>query len=131
MSTTHQKPRGISAWAVRIRGRDNETIINARTAGQAKVQFIHNLDDCFPDLKFTDLRVRRDGPPQTSREFHRNAIYRGLPTVKCGDRVRVGESLGVIVGHNSSANFDVLFDDDDPRYHGLRLNVHPQNIVLL
>jgi hypothetical protein len=36
----------------------------------------------------------------------------------------------VIVGHNSSANFDVLFDDDSPRYAGNTLNVHPSEIKL-
>jgi hypothetical protein len=53
-----------------------------------------------------------------------------MPEVECGQRVRVGISRGVIVGHNESANFNVLFDDDDPRYPGLTLNVHPCDVDL-
>lgn len=53
------------------------------------------------------------------------ARRRGVPDARCGQRVLVGKSRGVIIGHNSSLNFDVLFDDDDPKFAGLTLNVHP------
>lgn len=53
-----------------------------------------------------------------------------MPEVRCGQRVKCGESYGFIVGHNSSANFDVLFDDDS-RYPGQRLNVHPQELQIV
>ena len=72
--------------------------------------------------------VAKSVRPETSERFRANAAYRGMPHIQCGQRVKVGEAHGVIVGHNESANFDVLFDPDSPRYANLRLNVHPASI---
>ena len=68
------------------------------------------------------------GGPQTSERFRADAAYRGMPDIQCGQRVKVGEAHGVIVGHNESANFDVLFDPDSPRYANLRLNINPRRL---
>lgn len=105
--------------------------INARSAGKAKSDYLLDLQDAWPDYRFTDLAVRKIGGPHTSEQFIRNATYRGMPDVRCGQRVIVGKGRGVIVGHNSSANFDVLFDDDSPEYPGLTLNVHPGSVALV
>ena len=102
--------------------------INARSAGKAKSDYLCDLNESWPDYKFTDLAVRRLGLPRTSEGFTRNAAYRGVPDVRCGQRVIVGKGRGTIVGHNCSANFDVLFDDDSPDYPGLTLNVHPSSV---
>lgn len=104
-------------------------IINHRTRGKAKAAYYSELQDCWPDIPFTALRARKIGQPQSSAQFIRNAEYRRLPEMRCGQRVTVGKARGVIVGHNSSANFDVLFDDDSPRYPGEVLNVHPSEIT--
>ncbi len=53
-----------------------------------------------------------------------------MPDVECGQRVTVNGNAGTIVGHNESANFNVLFDDDAEHYAGLTLSVHPQDIIL-
>lgn len=123
----------IFAFVVSVVGTDWTKIVNARTSGKAKYQYWLDVTDAWPDVPITAMRARKynSGRPYTSPEFERNAKYRGLPDVKCGQRVRVGGSEGVIVGHNSSANFDVLFDDDAPRYAGLRLNVHPQELEII
>lgn len=105
-------------------------IVNERTPGKAKAAYLMDLNESWPDYKYTDLRVRKLGGPHTSDRFRHNARYRGMPDVVCGQRVRVGRASGVIVGHNSSANFDVMFDDDSPEYAGLTLNVHPQSVEL-
>ena len=102
--------------------------INARSAGKAKTAYLDNLKDAGWGYKFTDLRVKKVGPPETSEGFRRNAAYRGVPDVECGQRVIVGDGRGVIVGHNASANFNVLFDDDSPKYAGMVLNVHPGEV---
>lgn len=104
------------------------TTINAASAGKAKAIYLSDVRDAYPDMPYTLLRVRRMGRPQTTEDFIRCATYRGLPNVRCGDRVRVGRGTGAIVGHNSSANFDVLFDMDSPEYAGLVLNVHPASL---
>lgn len=121
----------IFAFEVSVNGTDWTKIINHRSAGKAKYEYYLDVREVWPDVSITAMRARKIGKPRSSEGFQRNAKYRGMPDVKCGDRVRVGNSLGVIVGHNSSANFNVLFDDDAPRYAGLKLNVHPQEIELL
>lgn len=102
-------------------------IINARSAGKAKYEYFIDISESW-DIKFTELRVRKVGDCHSSDRFIHNAQYRGVPHVRCGDRVIVGEGRGVIIGHNDSANFDVLFDDDSPKYPGETLNVHPGEV---
>lgn len=120
----------VYAFEVSVAGRDWTKVVNARTRGQAKKDYHRDVLDAWPDVPFTAMRARKLGPPQTSMEFERNASYRGLPAIKCGQAVKVGEARGVIVGHNDSANLDVLFDEDSPRYAGLKLNVHPAGITI-
>lgn len=105
-----------------------ETIYNRATSGQAKADHFRHVRDAWPDTKFTDIRVRKVGEPHSSERFIANAKYRGMPDVRCGQPVKVGDSHGTIVGHNSSANFDVLFHDG--KYKGLTLNVHPMEVEL-
>jgi len=126
--TTGSRVFSFEVW---VKGfEQHPTKINARTPGKAKRMVHLDVSDCWPDLPFTAMRVRKIGEPHTSQAFIRNAIYRGLPDVRCGQRVKVGAARGVIVGHNSSANFDVLFDDDSPLYAGQVLNCHPQGVTL-
>ena len=113
----------LQAFACRCKGDPHETTINTTSAGKAKSEYFTRLLDCSPDYKFTDIRIRRLGSPVSSDGFRRNAIYRGIPFAYVGMRVKVGEDSGRIVGHNSSANLNVLFDDG--RHKGLVLNCHP------
>lgn len=123
----------VCAFEVSVTGTDWTKIINARTAGKAKYQYWLDVTDAWPDVPLTAMRAKKynGGRPYTSEAFERNAKYRGLPDVKCGQRVRVGNDEGVVVGHNSSANFDVLLDDDSLKYGGRKLNVHPQEIEII
>lgn len=91
---------------------------------------VAETDDAWPDVPFTAMRARKIGAPVTSEAFARVARYRGLPHVRCGDRVRVGTDYGTIVGHNDSANFNVLFDAGS-KYGAHVLNVHPHECVLV
>lgn len=120
----------IYAFACTVKGADwPHTIINTTTAGKAKKRYHNDVTDCWPDVKFTDIRVRKLGGPHTSERFIANAKYRGMPDVRCGQRVKVGESFGWIVGHNSSCNFNVLFDEG--RLAGGTYNVHPSEVTLI
>lgn len=105
-------------------------VINARSRGKAKVQYFRDVSDSW-EIDYRDIRSRKMGNPVTSERFIHNAKYRGMPDVRCGQKVEVLGNKGFIVGHNSSANFDVLFDDDAPHYAGLTLNVHPNDIELV
>lgn len=132
--------REVFAFAVGIVGHEGTTTINHRSANRARAELLRNIGDVWPDLTYTQLFARKLGPPVTSGGFRRTALYRGLPDLKCGDRVAVRtkgngscwvDALGVVVGHNESANFDVLFDDDSPAFARLTLNVHPTELRVL
>lgn len=113
---------------------DRYTVINHRTRSKARYEFLLDVRDCYQDLTFADIDVRKLGPAHTSEAFKRNALYRGIPHARCGMRVEVvsgGErALGTIVGHNDSANLDILFDEDS-RFKGATLNVHPCEVRIL
>lgn len=104
--------------------------INARTPGEAKAEYFRDLRESWPDIPYTALRCQRIGAAESSERFIHNAEYRGLPNARCGDRVMVGENGGAIVSHDASANFIVLFDDDS-KYRGQRLSVHPSELKLV
>ena len=118
----------VSSFACRIKGDSHETTVHALTPGQAKSEYFRNVADVLPDLRFTDVRCRRLGGPIHSDNFLRTAKYRGVPFARIGMRVLVGGEQGVIVGHNSSANFDVLFARGT-RYADQVLNCHPRSEV--
>ena len=128
------KAREVHAFAVGIVGRGGTDVVHHRTAGRAKAAFWRDLHDVLPDLRFVDVTVRKLPAVVTSPAFARTATYRGMPGLQCGQRVEVRAreviARGAIVGHNSSANFDVLFDDDSPAFAGLVLNVHPAELLL-
>jgi len=121
----------VHSFEVWVSGREDwKRNVNARSAGKAKSDYHRNLSESW-DIDFREIRCRKLGRPITSAQFVAVALYRGMPGVKCGQRVKVGNSCGVIVGHNSSANFNVLFDEDSPEYAGKILNCHPQSVELI
>jgi hypothetical protein len=120
----------VSAFEVSVKGTTWSAIVNASSPGKAKGSYHREVCDAWPDVPYTAMRCRKMGGPHSSEQFLNNARYRGMPGVRCGQRVLVGEERGVIVGHNASANFDVLFDADS-KYRGQTLNVHPESIVLV
>ncbi|WP_103018152.1 hypothetical protein [Alicycliphilus denitrificans] len=111
-------------WAV---GSPHRRIINARSSGAARYDYLLDVRDCWPDAKYTDMRARKIGPAHTSEAFLRTARYRGMPDLRCGEAVKVSGRSGVVVGHNDSANFDVLFDQGTD-WAGAVLNVHPSEL---
>ncbi len=118
----------VFAFECNVQGQEWASVINARTAGEAKAHYWRRVHDAWQDVAFTDVRVRKLGAAQTSEDFQRVADSRGV-AFRCGDRVKCGNAYGTIVGHNASANFDVLFDDDAPvPMRNQRLNVHPHNL---
>jgi hypothetical protein len=112
----------LCAFACRVVGSEHETVVHETSRGRAKSQFVRDLD--IDGIGFTDIRSRNLGKPMNTEGISRVAKHRGVPFAKAGMRVQVGQSRGHIVGHNSSANFDVLFDEGP--YKGARLNCHPR-----
>lgn len=106
-------------------------VVNAASRGKAMVEKFNLCREVGWNVRFVDFRAVVVGGPVTSDGFRRCAAYRGLPGLECGQRVRVGESLGTVVGHNASANFKVVFDEDAPKYAGMELNVHPQGMEVV
>jgi hypothetical protein len=102
---------------------EHPRIINSLTASKARYEYLRHVRDVFPDLKYIDIRSKKAGGLYSSSDFVRTASYRNVPFARCGMKVEVDGRAGVIVGHNSSANFDVLFTDGENK--GLVLNCHP------
>jgi hypothetical protein len=126
--TNTNPPPALFAFACRVNWAPQwgSTTYNRATAGQAKADHFRHVREAWQDTKFTDIRVIKVGRPQSSADFVRCATKRGMPDAFCGQQVRVGADIGFIVGHNSSANFDVLFTTG--KYSGQTLNVHPSSI---
>jgi hypothetical protein len=98
--------------------------INALSSGQAKMRYYRDLD---MDIPYTAIRCRVNGYPYTSEDFMRMAKYRQIEFAYCGMAVMVGDWMGVITGHNSSSNLNVLAVDG--KYKGQVLNCHPHSEV--
>ncbi len=113
----------LRAYECNVAGRDWQTIVNHTTPGKAKSEYLRNVRDAWPDVTYRMIRVRVAGPPSTSEAFAMMRLYRKIPAAHVGMVVQVGEHRGVIVGHNSSANLDVLFGPG--RLDGQILNCHP------
>lgn len=122
----------IYAFEVWVKGyEEHPSVVNAATEGKAKYSAWLDVREAWQDTPFTAMRSRKIGAAHSDPQFLRTAAYRGLPDLRCGQRVKVGTDLGRVVGSNASANFDVEFDDDAPRYAGLRLNVHPSSLEVV
>lgn len=119
---------GVSSFLVWA-GADSSTgrTVNHRSAGAAKYAYMMDVRDCWPDVKITDMHARKVGGPVTTAAFKRTAAYRGMPDLECGQAVTVNGRPGVIVGHNDSANFDVLFGPGS-QWNGAICNVHPSEL---
>ena len=120
----------ICAYLVSVKGTDWTMVINASSPGKAKHECHRSVLEAWPDVPFTAMRARRMDGHHTSPAFRANAAYRGLPNLRCGDRVKVGESCGTVVDHDASANIVVLFDKGS-RYGEIRLSVHPSEMEIL
>lgn len=100
----------------------HETLVNHISRGKAKSRFLLELD--MDGIKFTDIKCRKIGLPATTEQFISNAEYRNIPFARCGMMVEVDGEKGWIVGHNSSANLNILFDKSS-KYGEQVLNCHP------
>ena len=100
-----------------------ETIYNAETAGKARYQYFLDVREPWPDVKLTDLRVRKVGGPKANDMFRHVARMRGMPDIQPGERITSGYGDGVIVDAGGGANFVILFDSG--KYSGQRLTLHP------
>lgn len=120
------------AFEIWLKGHEaHARVVHHRTLGKAKYAYLLDISDVFPDgLPFDLVRGRKLGAPVNTDKLRRVAEYRRRPELVAGARVRVGEALGYIVDSNSSANFNVLFDEDS-RYRGGTLNVHPSELEVV
>jgi len=121
----------LKAFDCNIKGSEfPPTTIYHITAGKAKYEFWMSMSDCYPDIKYTDIRVCRGSDHPSKRvfdEFLRTATYRCIPFARIGMLVEVGGFKGEIAGKNTSANLDVLFLEGP--YKGQILNCHPNHCI--
>lgn len=113
-----EKPPVIEAFAIKMRGYNEPSIVNAATAAKAKYElylrlaelyegfhhFLYNVETCTR-LSFAEKRVAA----VPNEDFLRTAIYRGVPLAKPGMEVTLRGERGYIVGSNDTMNFDVAF----------------------
>lgn len=116
----------LHAYGCRVRGCDHETVVNSTSIGRAKSEFLLDLD--IDGIAFIDIRARCLGPAVTTAGIKRVGEHRGVPFARAGMLVDVGGNRGRIVGHNSSGNFDVLFETG--RWAGQVLNCHPLSEIV-
>lgn len=121
----------VFAFACGVKGTEWTRTVNARTRGRAKSMYWREIQDPWPDVPFTAITSHKVGQPRTSEDDLRCFSYRGLPQLRCGHLVRTksGHS-GTVVGHDASANVRVLFDENS-RYKGQTLSVHPDEMDVL
>jgi hypothetical protein len=100
---------------------DHSTTVVARSAGAAKYRQWLKIVDSWSEMPFTAMRARAAPGYHEQPGFRDCMIYRGIPFAQLGMRVRFDDGkMGTLVGHNSSANLDVIMDGD-----GEVLNCHP------
>jgi len=100
---------------------ENWTNLNTTSRGSAKATFYRHYSDL--GINYIDIKCRCKGKPYTSEDFKRNAKYRNIEFAYCGMVIDVNGKKGIIVGHNSSANLDVLFTEGTNK--GYVINCHP------
>lgn len=111
-------PPVIEAFAIKMRGYSEPSIVNAATSAKAKYEhylcigelyedfrhFLSNVESCtrlsFPAKRIADV---------PSEDFIRTAIYRGVPLATPGMEVELRGEKGYIVGANHTMNFDIAF----------------------
>jgi len=122
VSTASVRP--LRAYSCDLRGANwGSTTIHATSRGKARSEYFRRVREPFPDVRFTDVHVLTVGPPISSDAFKTVARSRGVPFARVGMKVEVEGHAGVIVGHNDSANFDVLFSIGP--HAGATGNCHP------
>lgn len=108
-----------------VNHQDWGTVINHITAEKAKSVYWRDAEDSF---RYLDIRARLHGLPHTSDQFKSMCEYRKIPFAYCGMKVTIGGEEGYIVGHNESANLNVLFLQG--KYKGQTLSCHPHSEVV-
>jgi hypothetical protein len=96
-------------------------VVYAESRGKAKAERLRDLNECC-DFLYTDMACRvlkRFSYNESAEAFANNAKYRCIQFAYLGMAVEVEGKRGMIVGHNDSANLDVLFEN------GNVLNCHP------
>lgn len=115
----------LRAFECNVRGKDWKHTVHAQTAGKARYEYWRDLHEAWPDIPFTAVTCHVSGPATSSEAFRNTALYRHVPFAYVGMRVIVGNWRGVLAGVNSSANFDVIFEDGP--HVGQKLNCHPNH----
>lgn len=115
-------PAPLRSWAVSTTWfPEHSSIVVARSRGAAKYRHWLHVSDAWQELPFTSMRARAVEGFVASDRFRACMEYRGVPFARVGMTVKLDDgATGTIVGHNASANLDVIFDGSDQV-----LNCHP------
>lgn len=116
-----------SSYQIALKGlEDRPRTVIAATPGKAKYRVWQEVGELFDSFQhfLENIVWCRKICSFPMADFRKTCISRGVPYAEIGMNVRVAGRNGVIIGVNTSANFDVLFDD------GTIGNCHPRwNII--
>lgn len=128
-------PPSLRAFYVWLEGfEEHKKVVNAVSLGAAKTQFLHDISDPCPDVKYTDIKgcvaSRRYKGPWQTEEFMRVTDYRGIPYARVGQVFRYRDSFGVIMGpcRGGGALLSVFFTTG--KWAGKRMSIHPAEIII-
>ena len=112
------------AFECRAKDADWHTIVNAPTAGKARYQYWLEALDAWPELKLTEISVRKAGAPVSSDMLRQVNEMRGR-RFQAGDTVtlRDGRHGRISGAGGGGAYFQIWIDGCGPAY------VHPCDIA--
>ena len=112
------------AFECRVKDAGWHTIVNAPTAGKARYQYWLMASDAWPELKLTEISVRKAGAPVSSDMLRQVNEMRGR-RFQAGDTVTLRDGRrGCISGAGGcGAYFQVWIDGGSPVY------VHPGDLA--
>jgi hypothetical protein len=116
----------VFAFECNVAGTDWRTVVNARSAGEAKSVYWQDVHESWESIPFTAVRVRKLGPPLDTPTLLHVAAYRKVD-LHAGDCVCVGGERGTVVDGGSGANFQVIFAPTS-KFGRNRVYVHPSDI---
>jgi len=110
------------SYQIALKGfEDQPRTVIAATPGKAKYQVWQEVGEHFNSFQhfLENIAWCRKICSFPMADFRKTCISRGIPFAEIGMKVRAAGRDGVIIGVNTSANLDVLFDD------GTTGNCHP------
>lgn len=114
----------LRAYECRVVGSPHVRTLNAVSASKARYQYYIDVSDCWPDVRYIDVRSKFAGKPQSNEIFRHVCELRGVDW-HVGDKVEVLGRVGWLADACSGANFEIHTAE------GHVLYAHPSEIRVI